>query len=140
MGGAMVGVMVVTVNGHAEPAEYRKFKINSVSSSNDPAALKEVLSRRLGHSEWPLPKIIVVDGSTAQMNVAEAVLEEVGVKIPIVGVVKDEKHRPKQIKGDKSLIATREHDILLANAEAHRFAIKYHREKLRTISGFKRKK
>jgi excinuclease UvrABC nuclease subunit len=78
MGGAMVGVMVVTVNGHAEPAEYRKFKINSVSSSNDPAALKEVLSRRLGHSEWPLPKIIVVDGSTAQMNVAEAVLEEVG--------------------------------------------------------------
>jgi len=137
MGGAMVGVMTVVINGHAQPAEYRKFKINSVTSSNDTAALKEVLSRRLTHPEWQLPKLIVVDGSTAQLNAADAVLDQAGIKIPLVGVVKDERHRPKQIKGDKEIITTREHDILLANAEAHRFAISYHRAKQRKASGFK---
>lgn len=130
-GGAMVGVMVAIVDGLAQKAEYRKFKINSVSSSNDPKALREILSRRLGHDEWPMPKMIVVDGSTAQINTAEATLHEAGVRIPVVGVVKDEKHRPKHIKGDRELITRREKDILLANAEAHRYAIAYHRSKLR---------
>ncbi len=48
--------------------------------------------------------------------------------IPVVGVVKDEKHRPRDIRGDRDLINGRERDILLANAEAHRFAIGYHRK------------
>ena len=130
-GGAMVGVMTVVEDGVALKSDYRKFKIKSVTSSNDPAALREILSRRLGHDEWQMPKMIVVDGSTAQINVAETVLHEVGVRIPVVGVVKDEKHRPKQIKGDRELIVRREKDILLANAEAHRYAIAYHRSKLR---------
>lgn len=131
MGGAMVGVMTVVENGQTQPAEYRKFKINTVTTSNDTAALREVLSRRLGHAEWTAPRLIVVDGATAQIHAAEAVLTEVGAHIPVVGVVKDEKHRPKHIKGDRALITSREHDILLANAEAHRFAISYHRKKLR---------
>jgi len=50
------------------------------------------------------------------------------MQIPIVGVVKDIKHRPRDIKGDRNLIAGRERDILLANAEAHRYAINYHRK------------
>jgi excinuclease UvrABC nuclease subunit len=48
--------------------------------------------------------------------------------IPVVGVVKDEKHRPRGISGDRGLIASKEREILLANAEAHRFAIGYHRK------------
>ena len=131
MGGAMVGVMTVVEQGAAQKAEYRKFKIKSVSSSNDTAALAEILSRRLGHDEWQMPKLIVVDGSVAQINAAEKVLHDAGVRIPVIGVVKDEKHRPKQIKGDRELIVRREKDILLANAEAHRYAIAYHRDKLR---------
>lgn len=131
MGGAMVGVMTVVEQGAAQKTEYRKFKIKSVSTSNDTAALSEVLSRRLGHDEWQMPKLIVVDGSTAQINAAEKVLHDAGVRIPVIGVVKDEKHRPKQIKGDRELIVRREKDILLANAEAHRYAIAYHRDKLR---------
>jgi len=51
--------------------------------------------------------------------------------IPVVGVVKDEKHRPRTISGDRELIKDKESDILLANAEAHRFAISFHRQKLR---------
>lgn len=131
MGGAMVGVMTVVENGAKQPAQYRKFNIKTVKGANDPAALAEVLSRRLGHDEWPMPRLIVVDGSTAQMNAAEKVLHGAGVRIPIVGVVKDEKHRPKHIKGDRMIITTREKDILLANMEAHRYAIAFHRRKQR---------
>ncbi len=130
-GSAAVGVMTVVEDGMAQKAEYRKFKIKTAKPGDDPGALKEVLSRRLGHDEWPLPRLIAVDGATAQINVAEKILKDLGISIPVVGVVKDEKHRPRELRGDKELIAGRERDILLANAEAHRFAIGYHRKKSR---------
>lgn len=130
-GNAMVGVMTVVEHGEPQTSEYRKFKIQSVQRANDTAALKEVLDRRLAHTEWPMPKVIVVDGSTAQKNAAELILKKYGVLIPVVGVVKDEFHRPKRLLGSKALIAQHEDSILLANAEAHRFAIAYHRSKQR---------
>ena len=130
-GSAAVGVMTVVENGTAEKQEYRKFILRATKPGDDPGALREVLSRRLGHSEWPLPRMIVVDGSTAQMNAAHAVLKEFGMQIPIVGVTKDEKHRPRALQGDKAFILGLEKDILLANAEAHRFAIGFHRKKSR---------
>ena len=131
-GSAAVGVMVVVENGEANKNQYRKFKIKSAKAGDDPGALKEILSRRLGHDEWPLPRIVVVDGSTAQINAARNTLAEYGMAIPVVGVVKDEKHRPKNIlglqgvSGDSSRALSR--DILLANVEAHRFAVGYHRK------------
>lgn len=128
-GDSMVGVMTVVEGSEAERSDYRKFKINSVQKANDTAALREVLTRRLTHEEWPLPQIIVVDGSTAQRNVASKALKEFKLSIPIVGVVKDEKHRPKRVTGPQSLLRKYHDDILLANAEAHRFAISYHRDK-----------
>ncbi len=139
-GGANVGVMTVVEGGLAAPAEYRKFKIRSASPGDDIGALKEVLSRRLGHEEWPLPRLIIVDGSTAQMNAARAVLGEFGMMLPVVGVVKDEKHRPREIKGLRELAGVpgrevSEQDILLANSEAHRFAIGYHRKRSRKETG-----
>lgn len=129
MGGANnVGVMVVIENGVANKAEYRKFKINE-SKQNDIAALGEILRRRLNHQEWKFPDIIVVDGGTVQKNIAEKTLREFGIEIPIVAVTKDERHRPKMIKGREDVVYKYESEILLANSEAHRFAIKYHREK-----------
>ncbi|HYF13079.1 MAG TPA: UvrB/UvrC motif-containing protein, partial [Candidatus Paceibacterota bacterium] len=127
-GSANVGVMTVVEDGVAQRNDYRKFRIRSASPGDDIGALREILFRRLAHDEWPLPRIIVVDGSTAQMNAAQAVLDEHQMTIPIVGVVKDDKHRPRDIRGDRDLISGRERDILLANAEAHRFAIGYHRK------------
>lgn len=126
-GSSHVGVMVVVENGVPVKNEYRKFRLRTAKPGDDPGSLKEILSRRLGHDEWPMPKIIAVDGSTAQINAAERVLSEYGMQIPVVGVVKDEKHRPRDIRGDRELIKGREREILLANAEAHRFAIGYHR-------------
>jgi len=130
-GSAAVGGMTVVEGGAAEKSQYRKFKIKSAKAGDDPGALKEILSRRLGHDEWPLPRLIVVDGSTAQINAAQNILAEYGMAIPVVGVVKDEKHRPRTISGDRELIKDKERAILLANAEAHRFAIGFHRQKLR---------
>lgn len=130
-GSANVGVMVVVEKSLPNRNEYRKFKIKTAKPGDDAGALREVLSRRLGHDEWPLPRVIAVDGSTAQINAAQNVLAEYGMAIPVVGVVKDEKHRPRDIRGDREIIKDRERDILLANAEAHRFAIGYHRKKSR---------
>ncbi len=129
MGGtSVVGVMVVVEDGEPNKDQYRKFKIKTAKGGDDAGSLREVLTRRLGHDEWPLPRVIAVDGSTAQINAATKVLEEHGIQIPVIGVVKDEKHRPRSIQGKREVIAGRERDILLANAEAHRFAITYHKK------------
>jgi excinuclease ABC subunit C len=130
-GSGNVGVMTVVEEGVAKRGEYRKFRIRQAAPGDDTSALREIISRRLGHDEWPMPRIIAVDGGTAQINAAERVLKEYGVAIPVVGVVKDEKHRPRDIRGNRDLIKGRERDILLANAEAHRFAIGYHRKSTR---------
>lgn len=127
-GGSFVGVMTVVEDGSAQKNDYRKFKIRTASPGDDVGALREVLTRRLGHNEWPLPRLIAVDGGTGQIKAAEKVLADHSMTIPVVGVVKDEKHRPRDIRGDRTLIDGRERDILLANAEAHRFAIGYHRK------------
>jgi len=129
MGGKnMVGVMVVVENGDTNKAEYKKFKIRTQKDANDTGALKEVLERRLAHSEWPHPALIVVDGGIAQINVARATLGKLELDIPIVSVVKDSRHKAKAILGDKSVGVKYKKDILLANSEAHRFAIAYHKK------------
>lgn len=131
-GGAdMVGVMTVVENGEPKKSEYRKFKINSVHKSNDPAALTEMLERRLLHPEWPYPQLIVVDGNSVQKRAAERVLKKSGVVIPIVAVVKNDKHKPERLIGTKKLLEEWQHAMLLANAEAHRFSITFHRSKNR---------
>jgi excinuclease ABC subunit C len=132
MGGKdMVGVMTVLESNEPAKNEYRKFKIQTLDNANDPAALKEVLTRRLKHPEWPLPQLIVADGSTAQKNALELILRQHGMLIPVVGVVKDERHKPIRLIGQKKIIDDHKQAILLANAESHRFAIAYHREKKR---------
>ena len=126
-----VGVMTVVENGLVNKAEYRKFKIGKYSSempSGDVASLEEVLRRRFNHEEWRFPDIIVVDGSIAQKNIAEKIINELGLKISVVAVTKDERHRPKMIQGIGDIVGKYESEILLANSDAHRFAIKYHRE------------
>jgi excinuclease ABC subunit C len=124
----MVGVMTVIESGERKTSEYRMFKIHSVTQSNDPAALREVLTRRLNHDEWSLPHLIVVDGSTAQKNVALAVLRKKELAIPVVAVVKDEHHKPIRIIAPAKLLRDHQDAILLANAEAHRFSITFHRK------------
>lgn len=121
-----VGVMVVVTGGEAAKGEYRTFRLHGETKGSDTAALAEVIERRLGHPEWPLPVLIVVDGGAAQRNTALRILGRYGYAIPVVGIVKDERHRPNRILGSRADTRGRENDILLANAEAHRFAVRRH--------------
>lgn len=123
-----VGSMVVVVGGEAQKNEYKKFKIKLQEKNDDVGNLREMLERRFSHLEWLLPDLLVIDGGRGQVNVAKKVLEVNKLKIPVVGVVKDERHRPKKIIGDTALSRNYEQAILLANSEAHRFAINYHRK------------
>ena len=128
-GEAMVGVMTVIENKEPKKSDYRKFKISVTEKANDTAALKEVLERRFKHDEWQQPDLLVVDGGVAQKNAALAVLTQHKLDIPIIAVVKDERHKPQRLIGNNVLINQNKDAILLANAEAHRFAITYHRQK-----------
>lgn len=123
-----VGVMTVVDNGEKIKEAYRKFKIQSVTN-DDVGALTEMLERRLDHSEWPLPRVFVVDGGKGQMRAAEKILKKAGIAIPIVGVVKNDRHQPERLIGDSRAIEAYERDILLANNEAHRFGIGWHRKR-----------
>src|SRR3989338_6187883 len=129
MGGKnMVGVMTVVEDGELIKSEYKKFKIRTQNNANDTGALSEVLERRLAHREWPFPSLIVVDGSTAQINSAQVILSRLKLGIPVVSVVKDERHKPKAIMGNEEFAVKYKREILFANSEAHRFAIAYHKK------------
>ncbi len=127
-GTSTVGVFTVVEDGRPKKADYRMFRIRRSAAGSDTGALCEVLERRLRHDEWPMPKLLVVDGAAAQKNAAERVLRSAGVSIPVVAVVKDERHHPREILGEGSAKHTHEREILLANSEAHRFALSYHRK------------
>ncbi len=125
----MVGVMVVVEGGEINTSEYRKFKINNISSANDPAALKQMMTRRLEHADWSLPQLIVVDGNQVQKKVVEEILKTKSLTIPVVAVVKDDRHRPNRLIGSKNALEIHQSAILLANAESHRFALQFHKNK-----------
>ncbi|MFA7285642.1 MAG: UvrB/UvrC motif-containing protein [Candidatus Paceibacterota bacterium] len=134
----MVGVMTVIEDGEVAKNEYKKFKIRTQSDANDTGALREVLERRLKHTEWTLPSFIVVDGSTAQINTAEKVLRENNLDIKVVAVTKDNRHKVAKLtlsprsnlKGvqGSTFINKYKREIILVNNEAHRFAITYHKQ------------
>lgn len=123
----VVGVMTVVEDGEKKPSDYRKFKIRNDPEANDTKALKEILERRLGHIEWKTPNLIVVDGGKAQKRAMEEILRINKQNIPVVSVVKDERHKPREILGDKMWLKY-EKEIILSNQEAHRFAINFHKK------------
>jgi excinuclease ABC subunit C len=120
-----VGVMTVVTNGQVDKAEYRKFIIRSGKGNDDYGNLTEVLLRRFNHPEWPVPNLIVVDGGLGQYNA----FAELVKGIPLVSVIKDDKHKPKGFHGDPDIIQKHKKQILLANNESHRFAITFHKQK-----------
>lgn len=125
-GSHRVGVMTVIEGGQKVTGEYRKFKLPE-KVNDDYEGLREVLRRRLAHTEWRYPDLIVFDGGLAHKHTGEGVLAEAGVLIPSVSVVKDERHKPKDILGRKEHVDNHKKEILLANSEAHRYAISYHK-------------
>lgn len=145
-----VGSMIVYEDGQPKRRDYRKFKIKTVDGPNDYASMKEVLTRRFSHGleeqnelkEKGLdkelgkftrfPDLLMMDGGRGQVNIALEVLGELGLNIPVCGMVKDDHHRtrglyynnveiPIDVHGEGFRLITRIQD------EAHRFAIEYHK-------------
>lgn len=82
------GSLVVLTNGEIDKSQYRKFKIKKGNTPNDFAMMKEVLKRRLNHSEWHTPDLIIVDGGKGQVSAALEVVQ--GLNIPLIGLAKRE--------------------------------------------------
>jgi excinuclease ABC subunit C len=125
-GTSRVGVMVVLEGKEKAKNEYRKFKLEE-QINDDYEGLRQILLRRFSHKEWQYPDLIVFDGGVAHKQTGERLLASLGLLIPCVSVVKDERHKPKDILGDKVHVDNHTKEILIANAEAHRFAIGYHK-------------
>lgn len=130
-GTASRGVMVSVVDGEAVPSEYRLFSIKKAIKGDDFGALKEIIERRAKHAEWPFPRLVVIDGGRAHITLAKKVLRDVGMDADVVSVVKDIKHKPREILGSSAYAITHESSILLANSEAHRFSLQAHRKAMR---------
>jgi excinuclease UvrABC nuclease subunit len=121
-----VGVMTVIEYGEPQKRAYRKFIVRDIGN-DDAAALRQVVERRMAHQEWPLPRLIVADGGDIQLNTIRSVLAAHAMTIPVVAVTKDERHKARDIIGDKGFIESHRASIILANTEAHRFAVTFHR-------------
>lgn len=126
-GSHTVGVMTVVTNGSVDKSAYRKFILRSGKGNDDYGNLAEILTRRFNHTQWRSPDIVVIDGGLGQYHVAEKILHELKRSCVLVSVIKDDRHKPKGFHGDVALIKKYKKLILLANSEAHRFAITFHK-------------
>ncbi len=145
-----VGSMVVYEKGKPKRSDYRKFKLRTISGPDDYASMHEVLTRRFLHGmeeqnelkdkNLPeemgaftrFPDIIMMDGGRGQVNICLQVLEELGLDIPVCGMVKDDNHRTRGLYFNNVEIPIDRHGegfklITRIQDEAHRFAIEYHR-------------
>lgn len=125
--------MVVLTNGEVDTSQYRKFKIRSVKGPNDFETMKEVLTRRLKHTEWPYPQLIVIDGGKGQVNAAKEVLEREGSTFSLPTIIGLAKRYETIVTSDMQEIHLSKHSpalqlIMRIRDEAHRFAITYHRK------------
>ncbi len=126
----VVGAFTVSVNGELAPSQYRKFKI-SRQANDDIAGLVEIVSRRLNHSEWTYPDLIIVDGNETHKAQAEGVLKARRITIPVIAVTKDDRHKANRLIGHPDIIHAKKKEIVALNAEVHRFVIAFHRMRRR---------
>jgi excinuclease ABC subunit C len=133
-GTSMVASMVVFEQGAPAKAEYRKFRIKSVSGTDDFAALRETVTRRFRHPEWHKPDLLLIDGGLGQVHVVTATLRELDIGIPVIGMAKGPERKRTDLICDPTnqdlCKLCEKHKELLINVrdESHRFAIAYHRK------------
>ena len=140
-----VGSMVVYERGKPKRNDYRKFKIKGIQGADDYGSMREVLTRRFTHGLKEreeskelggftvFPDLILMDGGKGQVNVAQQVLDELHLHIPVCGMVKDDHHRTRGLYYENQEIAMDRSSeafklITRIQDEAHRFAIEYHKQ------------
>lgn len=133
-GDHMVASMVVFINGVSKKDQYRKFKIQSIEGINDVGAMREILARRMNHlTDWGTPQLIVLDGGKGHINMADDLWHKLGIAIPVIAVAKGPTRKKVDIY--KSAFFPVNHAIITdkellesIREEAHRFAIRYHKQ------------
>ena len=138
-GSDSVASMVVFENGKSASGEYRRFKIKTVEGANDTASLREVLQRRFTHEARnndgkfrSLPDLILLDGGKGQLSAIKSLFTQMGVDVPVFGMVKDERHRTRALLSEEgevylNPVSSVFHLVENIQNEVHRFAIEYHR-------------
>lgn len=138
-----VAGMIVFKGGKPYRKAYKRFSIKSFDGNDDYRAMNEVLTRRFSEYEkskdstegfGKLPDLILLDGGVGQVHAVEPVLREFGLKIPLFGMVKDNRHRTRAISGNGGEIAInskRQVFTLVSEIqnEVHRFSVAYHHQK-----------
>ncbi len=133
---ASVSAMVVFINGKPAKKEYRKYKIKDPDSTSDFTMMKEVLYRRYQRvllEDLTLPDLLLVDGGKPQITAAKEILSSLDLMIPIVGLVKDDKHSTNKLMMSNYEEVTMDktsdvfHLLTRIQDEAHRFAITFHK-------------
>ncbi len=136
---AMVAGMVVFENGRPQKKAYKRFSIKTVEIQNDYACMQEVIRRRFsryfeGEDEGfsKLPDLILLDGGKGHVSSVKPILSEMGIDVPVFGIVKDNKHKTRAIASsgaEISVSSVKSAFMLLTNIqdEVHRFAISYQR-------------
>ncbi len=138
-GDYMVAGMCVAIDGVIKKNLARRFKIKTVFTQDDPRCLEEVVTRRIKHSiENPkggfgnLPNVIFADGGITQIRAIKRAIEKYNVDIPVFGMVKDNKHRSKNlIDENRNIIKLTEEQmnfITRLQDEVHNVAIEYNRK------------
>lgn len=139
-GSDAVAACVVFKKAKPSKKDYRKYNIKTVIGPDDYASMKEVVRRRYQRAieeQSPLPDLIITDGGKGQMEVVREVVEdELGLRIPIAGLAKDNRHRTSELLFGfpPQTIGIKQHSPLFRlltqiQDEVHRFAISFHREK-----------
>ena len=132
----IVGCMIRYEDGKLNKRMYRKFKIRSTDTQDDPKSMYEVITRRLKHSQdWPLPDAFFIDGGKTQLNMVKKALKEAGEEdVLVYGMVKNDKHRTRGLidKDGNEVDLSNNKNILnfltFLQDEVHRFTITYHRK------------
>ena len=133
-----VGGMVVFEGSLPKRKDYRRFKVRTASASDDYGSLQEIVYRRLKRAQEgdpgfsKLPDLLFVDGGKNQVSAVEKVLNAMKVDIPVLGMVKDERHRSRGLVYKGEEIVLKKNPLLYKyigtiQEETHRFAIEYHR-------------
>jgi len=128
-----VGVMTVMENGTVQKSAYRKFILRSTPKGDDLKGMIEIMTRRFKHSEWPTPDLIVIDGGATHLKTAQSLCRALSRNIRVISVVKDEKHKAREVlstqnESGTSLSKELQMQAILLNSEAHRFAIEFYRK------------